>query len=276
MVEGAGSSEAIYSSGYHWVFGVLAPASRQMQGVIDLALAHWAAPHSVAIIYADDSLSTELAMEARDYALSRGLALTYFDNFAAGTDDPGPQIGSALATGPDLLLEAGQERDSVQTMESLRGWNPQTQMIGFTEGPGSDGFVASLHKTAENVVGASQWVASARTTPSYFVSSSAYVDQYQSRFGHAPNAQSAAATAACLALQAAIQKAGSTDPQRVRTALTHLDLNTFFGRIKFDTRGANMAKTVYVLEVERGQAKVVWPAEAATALPRYPWPGWVK
>jgi ABC-type branched-subunit amino acid transport system substrate-binding protein len=62
----------------------------------------------------------------------------------------------------------------------------------------------------------------------------------------------------------------------VRTALPRLDLDTFFGRIKFDGRGANMAKTVYVLEVEKGKTMVVWPAEAATALPLYPWPGWVK
>jgi len=276
MVEGAGLSEGIFSAGNRWVFGVTAPASRQMQGVIDLALAHWAAPHSVAIVYANDSLSSEMAAQARDYAVSRGLSLAYFDNFAAGSNNPGPQIGAALSTQPDLLLETGQVRDSVQTMQSLRSWTPQTQMIGFSDGPGADGFVASLQKTAENVVGTSQWVAGARTQVSYFLTSADYAAQYQSRFGHPPNAQSAAATASCLALQMAIQRAGSSDPDRVRAALTRLDLNIFFGRIKFDQRGANMAKTVYVLEVEKGKAQVVWPAEAATALPRYPWPGWIK
>jgi branched-chain amino acid transport system substrate-binding protein len=276
MVEGAGPSDSIFAGGYHWIFGVQAPASRQMQGVIDLALAHWAAPHSIAIIYADDSLSTEMAAEARDYAQSRGLSLAYFDNFAAGSNNPSPQIGAALSAQPDLLLETGELRDSVQTMQSLRGFKPQTQMIGFSEGPGTDGFIGSLQRAAENVVGTSQWVPSARTPVSYFIGSQDYAAQYQSRFGHPPNAQSAAATAACLALQVAIQRAASTDANRVRTALTRLDLNTFFGRIKFDERGANTAKTVYVIQVERGKPAVVWPAEAATALPRYPWPGWVK
>lgn len=276
MVEGAGPSETIFSSGYHSIFGVPAPSSRQMRGVIDLALAHWAAPRSIAIIYANDSLSTEMAAQARDYAVGRGLSLAYFDNFAAGSNDQAAQIAGALAAQPDLLIEAGQLRDSVQTMQSLRGSNVPAKLIGFSEGPGADGFVSRLQKTAENVVGASQWVPSARTPVSYFLTSSAYAAQYQARFGHPPNAQSAAATAACLALQVAIQRAGSTSPGRVRTALTQLDLHTFFGRIKFDERGANLAKTVYVLEVEHGTPVVVWPAEAATALPRYPWPGWVK
>lgn len=136
--------------------------------------------------------------------------------------------------------------------------------------------MSSLQKTAENVVGASQWVPSARTPLSYFLTSSEYAAQYQSRFGHPPNAHRTAATAARVALEVPIERAGSTRPDRVRLALSRLDLHTFFGRIKFDERGANLAKTVYVLEVEHGKPVVVWPAEAATALPLYPWPGRVN
>ena len=41
-------------------------------------------------------------------------------------------------------------------------------------------------------------------------------------------------TAACLALQRAIENAGSLKPDKVRDSLASLDVMTFFGRLKFD------------------------------------------
>jgi branched-chain amino acid transport system substrate-binding protein len=275
MVEGNGPSDAIFNQGYHSIFGVMAPTSRQMQGVIDLALAHSAVPKTLAILYADDSLSTEMANEARAYAAGRGLNVVYFDNFAGGSNNMAPQLAAAAVQQPDLIIEAGQLRDSVRTMQWVRGLNIRAKLFGFSEGPGTDGFVGDLQRIAENVIGASQWVAVARTEVSTFLTNQQYVTQFSASFGHAPDGRAAAATAACVALQAAIQRAGSADSASVRIALAGLDLNTFFGRITFDARGANLAKTVYVVQVRNGVSVVVWPAENATAKPRYPWPGWV-
>ena len=62
----------------------------------------------------------------------------------------------------------------------------------------------------------------------------------------------------------------------MRGALAIVDLKTFFGEIKFDDRGANAAKAVYVQQVQAGQTVLIWPPEVATARPRYPDPGWAK
>jgi branched-chain amino acid transport system substrate-binding protein len=113
-----------------------------------------------------------------------------------------------------------------------------------------------------------------RNPVNYFLSGSQYTSEYVTRFGHLPDWHSAAATAACLALEVAIQHAGSTNPQKVRDALAALNLQTFFGPIGFDSRGANMAKPVYVVQIEHGHSVVVWPADNANAEPKYPWPGW--
>ena len=74
----------------------------------------------------------------------------------------------------------------------------------------------------------------------------------------------------------AIERAGSTTPEQVRRALTDIDLNTFFGEIKFDERGANAVKPVYVQQVQSGRTVLIWPPEIASARPRYPDPGWAK
>jgi branched-chain amino acid transport system substrate-binding protein len=74
----------------------------------------------------------------------------------------------------------------------------------------------------------------------------------------------------------AIEQANSTQPRWVHDALAIMDLNTFFGEIKFDDRGANVAKPVYVQQVQAGQTVLIWPPEVATARLRYPDPGWAK
>jgi branched-chain amino acid transport system substrate-binding protein len=74
----------------------------------------------------------------------------------------------------------------------------------------------------------------------------------------------------------AIERAASTEPAKVRDALAAMDLNTFFGQIKFDDRGANSAKLVYVQQVQSGRAALIWPLDVASARARYPDPGWAK
>lgn len=89
-----------------------------------------------------------------------------------------------------------------------------------------------------------------------------------------PAYQVASATAAGLALQRAIERADSLDPERVRNALASLDLVTFFGRIKFDEHGQNVSKTVVIEQIQDGKLATVWPATLATSPPMYPTPAW--
>jgi len=165
---------------------------------------------------------------------------------------------------------------SIRTVQQARQMNIQPKMLGFTSGPGDARFTGQLHKTANYSFGTTQWMPAARNPRGSFLDSYHYALAYQGRFGHLPDDHSAAATAACLTLDAAIEQANSALPQWVRDSLSVIHLKTFFGEIKFDGRGANMAKPVYVQQVQAGETVLVWPREIASARPRYPDPGWAK
>jgi branched-chain amino acid transport system substrate-binding protein len=154
--------------------------------------------------------------------------------------------------------------------------NIQPKLLGFTNGPGAALFAADLHKAANFAVGATQWAPAARNPISYFLDSFHYALAFAAQFGHMPDEHAGAATAACLTLEVAIERAASTDPAKVRDALAATDLSTFFGQIKFDDRGANAVKPIYVQQVQSGFAVLVWPPDVASARPRYPDPGWAK
>ena len=76
--------------------------------------------------------------------------------------------------------------------------------------------------------------------------------------------------------QYALQKAGSLDPEKVRDALAKLDVVTFFGILKFDSRGLNVYKPMVVNQIQNGNLVTVWPTGLAQAKVMWPTPAWGK
>src|SRR5260370_37117399 len=105
--------------------------------------------------------------------------------------------------------------------------------------------------------GRTRWPPAARNPISYFLDSFRYALAFAAQFGHMPDQHAGAATAACLTLEVAIERAASTEPAKVREALAATDLDTFFGQIKFDDRGANAVKPIYVQQVQSGFAVLI-------------------
>ena len=276
MVSSGASSDGIFNNHYHYLFSVLAPRSRLLEGVVDMALAQDPKPQSVGILFASDGLSQEVANATASYVQAKGLPLVYGDSYPSGVNDLSGQLRAAAGTGAELILEAGHLSESVRTVQQAQQMNIQPKLFGFTDGPGAGRFTADLRKAANFSVGATQWAPSARNQISYFLDSFHYALAFAAQFGHMPDQNAAAATAACLTLEVAIEKAASTEPGKVRDALAATDLKTFFGPIKFDDRGANAVKPVYVQQIQSGRAVLIWPPDVASARPRYPDPGWAK
>ena len=276
MVSSGASSDAIFNNHYHYLFSVLAPLSRQLQGVIDMALAQDPKPASMAMLAASDSLSTELFNATVGYAQAKGLNVVYGGSYTSGVNDLSDVLGAAAGAGPDLLLEAGHSSESVRTVQQAEQMKIQPKLLAFSDGPGSAQFTQDLQAAANYSVGTTQWAPGTRNRTSYFIDSFHYSLAFADQFGHMPDQFAAAATAACLTLEVAIEQANSAQPRWVRDALAIMDLNTFFGEIKFDDRGVNVAKPVYVQQIQAGRAVLIWPPDVATARPRYPDPGWAK
>ncbi len=164
----------------------------------------------------------------------------------------------------------------MRTIQQAEQLNVQPKLFGFSDGPGASRFTSDLQKAANFSVGATQWAPAARNPTSYFPDSFHYALAFAAQFGHMLDQYAAAATAACPTLEVAIERAASTESAKVREALGAIDRNTFFGEIKFDDRGANAVKPIYVQQVQSGRSVLIWPPDVASARPRYPDPGWAK
>ena len=172
---------------------------------------------------------------------------------------------------PDLFVGGGHYNDAVLFVNSAKELSFEPDGMLITVGPSNPKLVNELGGAVNGVLGPTQWEPSMAYEGPYFGRASDYADYYQSLWGKPPVYQAASATAAALALHLAIEAAGSTDTDTVRTALRELSADTFYGPISFDERGVNVGKLMGMVQVLDGEIVVVAPDDAATAQLQYPW-----
>lgn len=278
MVEGNGSSEKIFSQGFKYIFAVLSPAKRYLEGVIDMALHQKVKPKTVAIVAANDLFSTEVASGAAAYATSHGMTVVYNNKYPADTTDVSSIVSAIKAANPDLILNGGHLQDALLLQKSFKEQNVLAKAYAYSVGPDTPDFRKALGNDANYVFGGTQWSPTAkyRGAPGFISTSAEYAKQFEKKYGHVPDYHNAESTATCLAFQYAIQNAGSLDPQKVRDALAALNVVTFYGILKFDDRGINVFKPMAVNQIQKGNLVTVWPSAVQNAQPAYPAPDWSK
>jgi branched-chain amino acid transport system substrate-binding protein len=278
MVEGNGAAKSIFSKGFKYVFGVLSPAVNYGSIMLEAALAQATPPQNVAIIYANDSFSTEVAEGAKAYAESHNLPVAYYQQYPANTTDL-TGVLTALKTSapggtvPDMILGSGHENEALVTMKQAKQLGINAKLYGFTVGPATPDFATAIGGDANDVLGSAQWTVQEQYQGSdVFGTPANYEQLYVKEYNHEPAYQSADASAAGLAFQYAIQNAGSIDPKKVRDALANLNITTFYGQIRFDSTGANTYKPMATIQIQNGKVVTVYPPDIANAPLIYPTP----
>ena len=133
-------------------------------------------------------------------------------------------------------------------------------------GPAYKEFVDSLGPLAENVSSATWWHSSIPYKgDDVFGSTQVFADAIRKAGGQDPDYVHASSAAALITLQKAIEKAGSLDRDRVRKALTELQINTFYGPIRFREDGMNSTRNLPIIQVQGGKPVVLFPKDVRQA-----------
>ena len=275
MIEGNGAAESIFAQGYKYTFGVLSPAQNYLRGVIDLVLTLSPKPTSVAILTADDPFSVEVADAVRNYADQKGLQVVYYQKYPNASTDLRAPLTEAKGKNPDLLVNSGHLQESLAIMQQSKELGFSPKGFAFSVGPGTPDFQTTLQNDANYVLGGVQWTPALKFNgDDVFKTPEAYNNLYKQTFGYEPAYQSADATAAGVAFVKAIEAAGSIEPAKVRDAIAALNFMSFYGVIKFDSRGINADKPMAVEQWQNGHRVTVWPADVAETKALWPTPTW--
>ena len=276
MVAPSAGARQIFMQGFHYTFGVLAPVDQFPAAVIDWELSLTPKPATIAILTADDDSSLLITQGTVAYAQSKGIKVVYEQKYPAGTTNLAPLVQLAKAKNPDLFFNSGHFLEAVAAHKAAKDLMLDAKVFSYAVGPAQPEFVQALGPVADYTVTGSPWTPQAKFKADYGPTSAEFVAAFRQKY-HAqvdPGFVTADAMAAGLALQYAIEHAQSLEPARVRDALASMDVNTFYGRLKFDAEGQNTFHNVLVLQVQNGQLQLVFPPELATASGQYPAPSW--
>ena len=190
--------------------------------------------------------------------------------YPEGVEDVSDLMAKLDELDPDVFIGGGHYSDAVLFLRSAQelGIRPDAMLI--TVGPSNPQLVDDLGASVNGVLGPTQWEPAMAYAGAYFGSPADYADYDESLWGERPVYQAASSTAAALALHLAIEAADSLDTDEVREALRQLDVETFYGPIRFDERGVNVAKPMGTVQVQDAQIVVVAPDAAAVGKLVYP------
>jgi branched-chain amino acid transport system substrate-binding protein len=271
MVDSSGADNAIFTKGYKNTYAVLSPATSYL-AVIVKALAENAKPKpkTVAIISADDGFSKTAGKGGAAEARKQGMQVVAQEEVAQHVTNVSSALTKIRPKKPDVILVSAHVEEGIAAVKQSKELGLDPKGFGETVAPPTPDFVKALGKNAEGVIGSTQWTADSTGQDKVFGSAKDYAEQYEKRFGEAAEYHSAEAAAACLALVLGVEKAGSTDPMKVRDAIAGLDEDSFFGPIKFDDSGKNADKPMSAIQIKGGKPVTVYPNEQAQTKLKWP------
>lgn len=273
MADSSGADDKIFQKGYKRTFAALSPARSYAASMVQ-AIAEMAKPKpsTMAFLSADDGFSKTVAEFGAAEARRLGFTVVATEYFRSGTSDVSPALTKVKSMRPDVIIGSVHVAEGIAIIKQARELGVRPAGFAETVAPPTPDFAKSLGKDAEGVLGSTQWTDKTTGKDKWIGTATDYRTQFRAAFGgREPEYHGAEATAACLALVFAVERAGSTEADKVRDALAALDEPTFFGPLKFTENGQNLTKKMQVIQIQNGKPVTVWPKDVAeTAMI---WPG---
>ncbi len=264
------TANSLYAKGFKYLLTPSPLADSGLHSVLELAKTLTPTPKTVAIVGPDDLFPNITSEGAEVKAKELGFQVVYRTKYPKGAADLSAIATALRGAAPDILLASGYTQDSILLVKSLRDLQVNPKVVGLAVAIGVPDFRTALGPAAEGIVGADYWVRTLTYSDVFFKNSEDYFQAYKSQFGQEPTQHAASGTAAGIILQTAIEKAGSVKAEDVRSTLSALSGETFFGPYKFAANGTNLLATQSVSQIKDGQSKVVFPARVRELEVQYP------
>lgn len=271
MVQANGASVSLFEHGYRYMFAVLSTTEQYLQPVVDLAAELSDDPSSmrVGIAIENDPFSMDVRKGVIEDLEGHGMQLVIDDRLPPELNDMAATLTKVRALRPDLLLVSGHALGAALAVRQIEDMRVRVPMVGLTHCDAAR-IAESFGEAAEGYLCAAQWAPGLSYEDDVFGSAKGFAEAYEEAYGVEPPYQAAESAAAVLVFADAFERAGSLEKDAVREALSETDLMTFFGAVRFDETGKNIAKPMVLLQVQDGDYKVVYPREAAEAELRHP------
>jgi branched-chain amino acid transport system substrate-binding protein len=273
MVQGGGASGKIFDRGYKYIFGTLPKAEFYFQAAVEAAAKMNPPVHTAALLYSNEAFDRSVAEGARQWLKEQKIDKVYDEEYQPATQDFTSILAVIKSKSPDLVLVAGHEENALNFIRQAQAGDVNPKMAVFTVGPPTGDFRKTLGKAAEYVYGITPWLPDMDIGGEIFKTAQDFDRQFRARFGYQADYHVASGAADVLAFKFAIEKANSLEPRKVRDALAALDVETLYGRIKFESTG-QIAMGQVLVQIQDGTLVPIYAAGKVIGKTVYPTPRW--
>lgn len=281
MVEGNGASRALFNKGYKYIFAVLSTSEKYLTEAIALAAQQaekaGKSPSSVKVAVAveNDPFSMDIRAGVLADAEKFGMKVVIDDKLPRELSDMSATLTKVKALKPDVLVVSGHSKGAVLITRQLSEMKVDVPMVAITHCESAKvNDTSKFGAKAEHFLCATQWTETMSYKDDLFGSAMDYYNDFNTEYGYYPPYQAAESSAAVQVWADALTRAGTFDTEKVRDALAATDFQTFYGNIKFDDTGKNIAKPMILRQIQGGKYVAVAPSKFASGTIVHPMPKW--
>lgn len=266
MVNGGGPASTVHKRAPQYLFQCTVPYAAYGAGVLDLA--RTAGLARVLVLARDDPRSRDMAEGTAALARRDGFSVTEI-TYAGGSADFADQVKLARAAQAQAWIAFGEAREAADMVRTFRRLK-YAPFLFFARAAAEPVFIELVGQDAEFTLAAVEYDARLATP-----GNAAFAKAYAARWARAPGAAAASGYAAATVLEAAVRKAGTLEPAKLRQTLADLEVGTVLGPYRVDpANGAQVGMRASVVQILTGRPAVVWPHERETANALLPYPQW--
>ena len=230
---------------------------------------------SIAIVNENTDYGTSIAKLVREAAKDAGLTVGLEIPYNANTTDVSSQVLQLKQANPDVVLFVSYTSDAILYMKSMRdlGYKPP-MVIGDDSGFSDPSFVQSVGDSAQGAINRSAWDIGQPGSTTEKLN-----ELFKAKTGRNLDDTTARGMQGFFVLADAINRAGSTDPEKITSALAATDLKPAqllmgYQGVKFDPKGQNTLASTLLIQLQGEQYVAVWPNDKAAAKLQLPFEGW--
>lgn len=227
----------------------------------------------VAIFHGNEDYGNGGAKITTELAKARGYTVVADVSYDISAADLTSQVQQLKSADPDVVFVLSYADPATKLVNALKqlDWYP-AGLLAYGAGFVDNAFLKGVGKDAEGMMTRSSWSAEiADKRPA----AKAIAELFKKQYGAEMTENSARSFTGALTLLQAIDKAGSTDPEKIRAALEDTSIpgeSTImpWTAIDFDDKHQNTGAQGVVEQLTGGSYQVVFPADVASAAARWP------
>ena len=253
MVEAEGASRSLFTQGYKYLFAVLSTSEQYLATAIDFAAEKSSDPKSVkiALAFEGDPFSMDVRAGVVDKINEYGMKVIIDDQLPADLSDMSTTLTKVKAMKPDALIISGHSKGAATAARQIDEMKVNVPMIALTHCEAAK-VQEKFPKTSNGFLCPTQWVETLSKSDPMFGSAADWNSGFKADYPSYTSVpyQSAQASAAVYVFKEAFEAANSFDKDKLRDAISAVEMETFYGDIKFSAQGNNIAKPMFMRQID--------------------------